>query len=158
MQKPLFSHWNFVQLLLLIRPTLKNCLFPITHITKKKSTGQLVKLFFYLFKLNITFYFKCYLHHNCSINLTWNNTQFYSSEKPLHNVPSSVFCFVNFRFLPFLHRTSIQKWKENWFCYVHKWIGKKEMLAKISKCLCWNLFIGELQHKSELCTKITKSL
>ena len=41
-----------------------------------------------------------------------------------------------------LHRTSIQKWKKNWFCFVHKWIGKKEMPAKKSKCLCWILFIG----------------
>ena len=31
------------------------------------------------FKLNITLYFKCYLHHNCNINLNWNNTQFYGS-------------------------------------------------------------------------------
>ena len=99
------------------------------------------KSFFTLFKLNITFYFKCYLHHNCSVNLNWNNTQLYSSAKPLCNVPSSVFWFVNC-FLPFLSRTSIQKWKKIWFCYGHKWIGKKEMLAKISKCLCRNLFIG----------------
>ena len=68
-----------------------------------------------LFKLNITFHFKCYLHLNCSINLNWNNTQLYSSVKPLHNVPSSVFWLINFCFLPFLPRTSIQKWK-NWFC------------------------------------------
>ena len=108
-----------------IRSTLKNCLFPITRITKKKSPGQLVKLFFTLFKLNITLYFKCYLHHNCSVNLNWNNTQLYSSTKTLHNVPSSVFWLVNFCFLPFLCRTSIQKWKEKLFCYVHKWIGKK---------------------------------
>ena len=47
-----------------------------------------------------------------------------------------------FKFLPFLRRTSIQKWKENGFCYVHKWIGKNEILAKTSKCLCRNLFIG----------------
>ena len=72
---------------------------------------------FILFKLNITFYSKCYLHHNCSINLNWNNTQLYSSAKPLCNVPSSVFWLINFCFLPFLHRTSIQKWKKN--CYVH---------------------------------------
>ena len=109
---------------------------------KKKSLRWLVKLFFTLFKLNITFYFKCYLHHNCSVNLNWNNTQLYSSAKPLCNVPSSVFWFVNFCFLLFLCRTSIQKWKKIWFCYAHKWIGKKEMLAKISNCLCRNLFIG----------------
>ena len=127
-----------------IRPTLNNCSFPITRIAKK-SPGQLVKLFFTLFKLNITFYFKCYLHHNCSVNLNWNNTQLYSSAKLLRNVPSSVFWFVNFCFLPFLCRTSTQKWKKNWFCYVHKWIGKKEMSAKISKCLCRNLFIGAAQ-------------
>ena len=125
-----------------IGPTLKKCSFPITYIAKNKSTRWPVKLFFTFFKLNITFYFKCYLHHNCSINLNWNNTKLYSSAKPLHNVPSSVFWFVNFCFLPFLRRTSIQKWKKNWFCYVHKWIGKKEMSAKISKCLCRNLFIG----------------
>ena len=112
------------------------------HHKKNKSPGELVKLFLTLFKLNVTFYFKCYLHHNCSVNLNWNNTQLYSSAKPLHNVPSSVFWFANFCFLLFLCRTSIQKWKKNWFCYAHKWIGKKEMLAKISNYLCWNLFIG----------------
>ena len=51
-----------------------------------------------LFKLNITFYFKCYLHHNCSINLNRNNTQLYSSVKPLRNVLRSVFWFVMFCF------------------------------------------------------------
>ena len=106
---------------------------------KKESLGWLEKLFFTLFKLNITFYSKYYLHHNCSVNLNWNSTQLYSSAKPFQIVPSSVFWFVNFCFLPFLRKTSIQKWKKNWFCYVNKWIGKKEMLAKISKCLC---FIG----------------
>ena len=90
------------------------------------------------FKLNITFYLIYYLYHNCSVNLNWNDTQPYSSAKPLRNVPSSVFRFANFCFLPFLCRTSIQKWKENWFCYV----GKKETPAKISKCLCQNLLIG----------------
>ena len=88
--------------------------------------------------LRPVFYFRCYLHHN----LNWNNTQLYSSAKPLCNVPSSVFWFVNFCFLSFLHRTSIQKWKKIWFCYAHKWIHKKEMLAKTSKCLGWNLFVG----------------
>ena len=105
----------------------------------KFSGGRVI--FFTLFKLNITFYFKCYPHHNCSINLTWNTTQLYSSAKQLCNVPSSVFWFVNVCFLPFLCRTSVQKWKKNWFCYVHKWIGRKEMSAKISKWLCRNLFI-----------------
>ena len=85
------------------------------------------------FKLNITLYFKCYLHHNCNINLNWNNTQLYSSVKPLRNVSSSAFWFINFCFLPFLRRTSLQKWKKNWFCYVRKWIDKKEMSGKISK-------------------------
>ena len=104
--------------------------------------------FFTLFKLSITFYFKCYLHNNCSVNLTWNHKQLYSSAKPLHNVPSSVFWFVNFCFLPFLRRTSIQKRKKKWVCYVHQWIGKKETLAKISKCLHQNLFIGAAKdHK-----------
>ena len=88
-----------------------------------------------LFKLNITFYFKCYLHLNCSINLNWNNTQLYSSVKPLCNVPSSVFWFIIFCFLPFLRRTSVQKWKENWFCYVRKWIDQKEMSVKISNSI-----------------------
>ena len=50
------------------RPTLKNCFFPITHITKKLFTWATGKTFFYL-KLNITFYFKCCLHNNCSVNL-----------------------------------------------------------------------------------------
>ena len=129
--------WNYS------RPTLKKCLFlqPASQ-KKKKSPRQPVKLFFTLFKLNSTFYFKCYLHHNCSLNLNWDNTQLYSPAKPLHNVPSSVFGFVNFCFLPFLPRTSIQKWKKNWFCYIHKWIGKREKSTKISECLCQNLFIG----------------
>ena len=51
-----------------IRPTLKTCLFSITHIPKKESAWQLVKLFT-LFKVNVTFYFKCYFHHNFSVNL-----------------------------------------------------------------------------------------
>ena len=107
---------------------------------KKKKVNQVAgKTFFYLI---IYFYFKCYIHHNCIVNLNWNNKQLYNSAKLLRNAPSSVFWFVNVCFLPFLRRTSIQKWKKNWFCYVHKWIGKKEMLAKISKCLCRNLFIG----------------
>ena len=110
---------------------------------KKKVTRATGKTFFFTwFKLNITFSFKCYLHHNCNINLNWNNTQLYSSAKPLYNVSSSVFWFVNFCFLPFLCRTSVQKWKKIWFCYVHKLIGKKEMFTKISKCLFQNLFIG----------------
>ena len=90
--------------------------------------------------LRPVFYFRCYLHHN----LNWNNTHLYSSAKPLCNVPSSVFWFVNFCFLSFLHRTSIQKWKKIWFCYAHKWIGTKEMSEKISKSLCRNLFIGAI--------------
>ena len=93
------------------RPTLKDCSFPTNCIVKK--------LFFTLFKQNITFYFKCYLHHNCSMSLNGNNTQYYSSAKPLH-VTSSIFLFVNFCFLPFLRRTRVQKWKKNWFCYLHK--------------------------------------
>ena len=132
-----------------IRPTLKNVHFLSPA---SQSPGQLVKSFFTLFKINITFHFKCYLHHNCSINLNWNNTQLYSSAKPLHDVPSCVFGFVNFCFLPFLHRTSIQKWKKNWFCYVHKWIGKKETLSKISKFLHWNLFIGAAKDHKILVT------
>ena len=84
-----------------IRPVLKNCSFPITRIPKNKSPGRRVKLFFTLFKLNIAFYFKYYLHHNCSVNLNWNNTQLCSSAKPLRNVPSSVFWFVNFVFFHF---------------------------------------------------------
>ena len=114
---------------------------------KKKSPWSPVKLFFTLLQLNITFYFKCYPYHNCSINLNWNNTQLYSFAKPLHNVPSSLFWFVNFCFLSFLHRTSVvQKWKKIWFCYVHKHMGKKETSAKISICLCWNLFIGSTKQ------------
>ena len=119
-------------------PTLKNCLFPIICITKKKWSGQPVKLFFTLFKLNITFYFKCYIRHKCCVNLNWDNTQLYSSAKPLHNVPNSVLSFANFCFPPWKKK----KWKKNWFCYVNRWKGKKEMSAKISKCLSRNLFIG----------------
>ena len=119
-------------------------MFVFYHPHRKTSPGRQVKLFFTLLKLNITFYFKCYLYHNYSVNLNWNNTQLYSSANPLRNVPSSVFWFVNFCFPPFLCRTSVQKWKKNGFSYVHKWIGKKEMTTKISKCLCRNLFIGAI--------------
>ena len=52
--------------------------------------GQSIKLFFTLFKLNITFYFRCYLHHNCCVSLNRINTQLHSSAKPLHNVPSCI--------------------------------------------------------------------
>ena len=124
-------HWNQH-----FRKVLVNKTF--THVQEKSMLllhfacfSFIVKL--PLFKLNITFYFKCYLHHNCSINLNWNNMQLYSSVKPLHNVPSSLFWFINFCFLPFLCRISIQKWKKNWFCYVCKWIDKRNILAKISK-------------------------
>ena len=135
-----------------LRPTFKNLSFRITCIAKNKNApGELVKLFFALLKRSITFYFKCYLHINCSVNLNWNNTQLYSSAKPLHNVPSTVFLFANFYFLPCLCRTSIQVWKKNWFCYVHKWIAKKEMLAKTSKCLCWNLLIGAAAQTRAVC-------
>ena len=109
---------------------------------RKKLPWWPVKPFFTLFTLNITFYFICYLHHNCSLNLNWNNAQLHSSAKPLRYVPSSLFWFVNFCFPPFLRRTSVQKWKKNWFCYVHKWIDKKEMSTKISNWMCRNLFIG----------------
>ena len=74
----------------------------------------------------MTFYFKCYSHHNSSVNLNWNNAQFYSSAKPLHSVPSFVLWFVSFCFLQFLRRTSVQKWTKNWLCYVHKWIVRKK--------------------------------
>ena len=85
-------------------------LLSITRITKKNVTRVAGKTFFLpLFRLNINFYFKCYLHHNCSVNLNWNNTQLYRSEKPLCNVNSSLFWFVNFCFLLFLHRTIIQE-------------------------------------------------
>ena len=39
---------------------------------------------------------------------------------------SSIFGFVNCYFLPVLCRTSIQKWKKNWFHYVH--IARKGVL------------------------------
>ena len=118
------------------------------HLHRKKKVTQVAgkTLFLILFKLSIPFYFKCYLHHNYSVNLNWSETQLYSSAKPFHNVPSSAFWFVNFCFLPFLCKTIVQKWKKNWFCYVHKWIGKKEMLAKTSKCLFRNLFIATAAH------------
>ena len=128
-----------------LRPTLKIVHFLSPASQKQNSLSWSIKHFFFtLFKLNIIyflFYFKCYLRFNCSVNLNWNNTQFYSSAKPLCNVSNSVFLFVSSSFLPFLRRTSVQKWKKNWFCYVHKLIGRKEMSAKISKWLCRNLFI-----------------
>ena len=98
---------------LLPRPTLKNCSFPITRTTKEKWPGQPVKLFT-SFKLNITFYFKCYLHDNWAQILT-EIIQLYSSAKPWLSVPSCVFRFVKFCFLPFLCRSSVQKWKKNCF-------------------------------------------
>ena len=47
------------QLNLAVRPTLKIVVSYITRIAKKKSLRWSIKLFFTLFKLNITFYFKC---------------------------------------------------------------------------------------------------
>ena len=105
------------------------------------APGRPVKRFFTLLKLNITFCFRCYLYHNCNVNPNWNYAQLYSPVKPLPNVPSSVFWFVIFCFLLFLWRTSAQKSKKIWFCYARKQMGKKEISAMISKCLCWNLFI-----------------
>ena len=102
------------------------------HRQKKRSPGRPVKPFLnliqtkYYYLLQILQY---YSHHNCSVNVNWNYTQLYSSAKPLRNVPSSVFWFVNFCFLPFLCRTCVQKWKKTWLCYVHMWIGAKEMSA-----------------------------
>ena len=102
----------------------------------RKSPGRTVKVFVTLFKLNITFYFKCYLHHNCSVNLNWNNTQLCSFTEPLRNVLSSVFWFAIFCFLPFLRRTTVQKWKKN--CYVmytsySKWNVGKDIKVPVSK-------------------------
>ena len=78
------------QLNLAVRPTLKIvCVLYYLH-CKKKSLRWSIKLFFTLFKLNITFYFKCYLHHNCRVNLNWNYIQLYSSAKPLCSVPSCI--------------------------------------------------------------------
>ena len=111
-----------------VRPTLKK-LFVSYHLDRKKNVTRAIIA---NYKVN----------HNCNVNLNWKNRQFYSSAKPLRNVPSSVFWFVHFCFLPFLRRISLQKWKKNWLCYVQNWIGKKEKSAKISKCLCQNLFIG----------------
>ena len=49
---------------------LKNCSFAITRIAKKKVTRAASKTFFFtLFKVNVTFYFKCYLQYVCSVNL-----------------------------------------------------------------------------------------
>ena len=87
---------------------------------KKKLPGRQVKLFFHLIQTKYYFWFQMLPYHSCSVNFNWNNTQFCSSVKPLRNVLSSVFWFANFCFLSFLHRTSVQKWKKNWFCYVHK--------------------------------------
>ena len=94
------TYWRF-------RPTLKNC-FVSPTLQKKKSPGWLVKLFFTLFKLKIDFYAKCYLHHNCSVNLNWNNAQLYCSAKLLCNVPSCVFWFVNFVFFHFCAELAIR--------------------------------------------------
>ena len=44
------------------------------HRKTKSHPGSRWNFFFALFKLNITIYFKCYSHHNCSVNLNWNNT------------------------------------------------------------------------------------
>ena len=41
----------------------------LSPVSQKKVTWAEGKTFFTLFKLNITFYFKCYFHHNYSINL-----------------------------------------------------------------------------------------
>ena len=70
----------------LLRPTLKIVRFQSPASQKNKSPGRLVKLFI-IFKLNITCYFKCNLHRNCSVNLNWNNAQLYIfSERKLEEV------------------------------------------------------------------------
>ena len=48
----------------------------------------------------------------------------------MRNVTSSVFGLVNVCFFSFLHRTRVQKWKKNWFCYVHKWENIKMPVSK----------------------------
>ena len=53
------------------------------HREKKKSPVRPVKLFFTLFKLNITFISNVTFTYNYSVNLNLNNTQLYSSTKPL---------------------------------------------------------------------------
>ena len=64
-------------------------LFVSPTLQKKKVNRAAGKTsFFTLFKENITFYFKCYLLYNCSVNLSWNNTQLYSSGKPLLMFPA----------------------------------------------------------------------
>ena len=83
-----------------------------------KSPERPVKGFFFtLFKLNIIFYLKCYLHHNCSVNLL---TGILHSFMPLKNHCVLYPCFINFCFLLFLHRNSTQKQIKIWFCYAHK--------------------------------------
>ena len=118
-----------------LRPTLKNH----PH-CKKKITQAAGKTFFFTlfntFELNISCYFKCYLHHNYSINLNWNSTQLCSSAKPLCNVPSSVLWFVNFCLLRFLSRTSVQE--ENLvllFTQVNRldWNVRKDIKVPVSK-------------------------
>ena len=99
-----------------LRPTLKNCSFSITRIAKNKVTRATGKIFlftlFNMFKLNIS-YFKCYLHHNCSINVNWNSTQLGSSAKPLLNVPSSALWFVIFVFFHFWAELAFRNGRES---------------------------------------------
>ena len=84
---------NFLLILIIIRPTLKNC-FLITCILKKVTQVASIT-FFTLFKLNVTFCFKFYLHHKCSINLNWNNTQLCLSKPFFMCSNASIFSSLN---------------------------------------------------------------
>ena len=117
---------------------------------KKKSPGHPVKLFFALFKLNITFYFKCYLHHNCSINLNEIIHSFVALQNHCIMFPALYSDLQIFVFFHFCTELAFRNERKSG-CYAHKWIGKKEMSAKVSKCLCRNLFkpvkFLDSQHK-----------
>ena len=63
---------NVVEVVVLKKPawaSLKKLFISYHPHCKKKVTWATGKTLFTLFKLNITSYFKCYLLHNCSVNL-----------------------------------------------------------------------------------------
>ena len=100
------------------------------------APGRPVKRFFTLLKLNITFCFRCYLHHNCNINPNWNYAQLYSPVKPLPNVPSSVFWFVFFVFLYFCAELALRNQRKSGsVMHTSKWVRKKYQQWYQSACV-----------------------
>ena len=86
-----------------------------------------------LFKLNIIFYFKCYLDHNCNINLNWNNTQFYSSVKQC-----SQLCILICKFFSSISAQNLRSEMEEKLVLLRTQVNRKERnVGKDVKVYCF---------------------